>query len=81
MSERRKSKADLFMERVWAEHKALRLPPWTMITPLFTMGRECPSDEMYHKAEWDRAAAEFHAILKRNPDHYADVLPKRRMKK
>ena len=80
MSER-KTKEELFWDRVSDECRALRLPPWSTITPLYTMGKRCPPDEMANKAEWDAAAAEFRKTIARDPDFYADVLPKRRVKK
>ena len=71
---KRKSKEDIFWARVWLEHKKLGLPPWTVITPLRTMGEPCPAYELSRKAEWDKASAEFHEILRRDPHHYDDCL-------
>jgi hypothetical protein len=70
----REQRDERFWERVWEEHRALRLPPWTMVTPLFTQGLRCPADHR-DKDEWERAAAEFRRILAKNPNFYDDCLP------
>lgn len=69
----REAKDKRFMARVWEEHTRLRLKPWQMVTPLFTMGRSCPPDER-DKAHWEEMRRQFHELLQRDPHFYDDVL-------